>query len=131
MFRCERCGKLSKPGEGSALIQVERRPVEYVWLVPDRQGEPQVVGESKGHETVRETRVCRKCAGQVTESRIPHDLKVVANLGAYTPRTSLRWDEPTEEGPPLQTQNAPDGEWRDEDWVYDEELDTYVCIPSL
>lgn len=54
MFRCERCGRVSKPHDKQHRVVVEERAVTY------KDG-------SSGHEIVRELRVCGECRGQAAD----------------------------------------------------------------
>ncbi len=51
-YRCEECGKVSKPGEKQNRIVVETREVDY---------EQKDFTRTKGWEIVREIKVCDKC----------------------------------------------------------------------
>lgn len=59
MYACERCGKLSAPGEKLNRVVAEVRVRTY--FAKDKFGNDVAIGQ--GHETVRELGVGRCCAG--------------------------------------------------------------------
>jgi len=56
MFRCKKCGKVSKPREKSVRVVVETRPKDYFTVI----GGVQVLLGS-GSEIVKEITVCKDC----------------------------------------------------------------------
>jgi len=56
MFRCEKCGKLSVPGEKAHKLVTGKR--ERIYNVKDRYGETRQV---KGWEIEKEITVCINC----------------------------------------------------------------------
>jgi len=79
MFRCEYCNELSKLGEKSYTIVIEKRPkiyhVEYTKIIVKRRPgkgrrkkKIHVKKVTKGWEIVRELRVCLDCYNKLTNS---------------------------------------------------------------
>ena len=57
MFKCQRCRRITEPGEKSTLIVTETREKVY----PPRKGDP----GGSGFETVSEIQVCESCAKEL------------------------------------------------------------------
>jgi len=79
MFRCECCNKLSKPGEKSYTIVIEKRPktyhVEYTKIIikrrpgkGKRKKKIHVKKVTSGWEIVRELRVCLDCYNKLKDN---------------------------------------------------------------
>lgn len=65
MFRCQACGYQSKAKEGQATKVVEVRQRTYEnQLTRNRRT---VTKKSEGFETVRELRVCQRCATKTSQ----------------------------------------------------------------
>ena len=65
MFKCNNCGKSSKPGERPIKRTVESREVVYnnrVKKVDDDDAVTIREFDTNGHEIVKEVSICAKCA---------------------------------------------------------------------
>ena len=56
MFRCDQCGNISQPGEGCNKVVVATRP--KVYFMKEKEDSIEV---GRGHETVREIKLCLGC----------------------------------------------------------------------
>lgn len=57
MFRCEKCGKVTKSGEKQTKKVVQTRTKTYYF--EDKYGDKK---KKEGHEIVKEINLCEKCA---------------------------------------------------------------------
>lgn len=57
MFKCELCGKTTKPGEKQIKKIVAKRDVKYSNILPN--GKEKI---SDGYEIVKEINICEECA---------------------------------------------------------------------
>lgn len=57
MFKCQKCGEVSKPRENSNKLVVEKRPQTYE--IRDNHGN--VERETEGWEIAKELTVCNNC----------------------------------------------------------------------
>ena len=80
MFRCQNCGKLSKAGEKSYTIVVEKRPkkykVDFVKIIKKhrprrgwRKKKVRIMKITEGWEIVKEIRVCEECYHKLKQER--------------------------------------------------------------
>lgn len=59
MFRCEMCGKTTRPGEKQTKKIIAERERTYHYI--DNKGRKQM---SKGKEITKEINICEKCANK-------------------------------------------------------------------
>jgi len=78
MFRCEYCGKLSKPKEKSYTVVVQKRPktyhVNFVKIIVKRRPgkgkrkiKKYINKVTQGWEIVKEIRVCENCYNKLRD----------------------------------------------------------------
>lgn len=56
MFRCEKCGKITKPGEKQSKKVIKTREKSYI--NKDKYGKEKI---TIGHEIVKEINICEEC----------------------------------------------------------------------
>lgn len=66
MFRCQKTGKVSAPGEKPFRIVIETRDQTYINYPKDPKKDPKT---SHGWEIVRELLVCKEVAEQMLKDR--------------------------------------------------------------
>jgi len=70
MFRCQRCGRVSLPGQASARFPVEIREKVYPLRTIVRRGKVTAIDKGgKGWEIAREIIVCKYCERHLLEER--------------------------------------------------------------
>jgi len=69
MYKCQECGKVSKPREPINKIISEIRKKEYEFEV--QKGRNTITKTSKGNEIVKEIEVCKECYNELHDTMKP------------------------------------------------------------
>jgi len=76
MFKCEKCGRVTEPGEKMSRLPDKVRRVEYHTTVNYLEGKPLSV-ISHGYEPISEIELCPWCARAWRPTPVAEDAKIV------------------------------------------------------